>query len=178
MRLPDEVRKELRQGKLVEFSWPSSASPPIVGRAYALSSAGGKAAVWHFRIYYAQRKDEGYEVAARIEPLLRLMPKKSQAGAGDYEDEDSLRVMRNGSEPEPEAVDEATQDIFSARAAHKDPRPIQRAEVELEVLAKQIDRLRRDYPVVDRARSGRLLREAVHKIDLARQHLKQRRQVA
>jgi hypothetical protein len=99
MKLSKKTRTALRRRKLTKFRW--SAFEPKQGRTYSLEGTGER-----IRIVAVVRDGDGYQVAALIvDDPVRLLP----ATVGDYEQEASSRVLRNGFEPELEAVDELTQ---------------------------------------------------------------------
>jgi hypothetical protein len=112
MKVPKEARALLRKRKLARFRWPLETEPREQG-VYALQGQGSGPADERFKVIAVAREEDGFSVAALIvDDPLRLLPK----AAGPYETEPSGRVMRDGSVPEPEAVDEDTQNRFSASA--------------------------------------------------------------
>lgn len=111
VKIPKDIRSRLHTTRhAIAFRWPSTKVEPQPGSTYVVESDAGDTG-HHILVVAAIAVPDGWDVTARLaQDKVRLLGK-----AGGYTDFEG-RAMRDGTVPEPEAVDPDAQDTITRRA--------------------------------------------------------------
>jgi hypothetical protein len=165
VKLPKATRADLHKGGLVYFDWPGP-DKPRRDNTYTLETSREAGVPVRFRVLaITAREDGGHRVAARLEgDVVRLLDRRG--GYTSFEPQ----ALHNGPEPEPEAVDVATQRRLTAAAGLRREGEISEALEALEDVRGTLERRLAANPAAHLVR--RELWQVKGRIDAARTKLR------
>jgi hypothetical protein len=165
VKLAKGTRRDLYRGGVVYFDWPGPL-PPSRANTYVLETSRTDGVPARFRVLAIDDDGEGnVRVAARLEgDVVRLLDRRG--GYTSFEGQ----ALHDGPEPEPEAVDAATQRRLTALAAGRREGEIVEAIEALEEVRATLERRLAANPAARLVR--RELWQVRGRIDAARTKLR------